>query len=267
MSNGMSGGACGLQPIVSLENLKLSFSADYHRANTWRDLFTRSHSKLISNRARVRVADDLSLKIYPGDRVGILGVNGAGKTSLLRCIAGIYRPNSGHVRLRGRVRAIFDTAIGIRPDLTGRENAELLAELLYPEHRNRAELVAEALEFSELGDFLDVPYRTYSNGMQARLCLSIVTCAPSDLLILDEVFEGADRFFRERAAQRVLSMINRSGAVLFVSHSADQVRRACNRTVVLSGGKIVFDGGVEEGIAFYEQGLNPSFSPGPGLMV
>jgi ABC-type polysaccharide/polyol phosphate transport system ATPase subunit len=239
------------EPVVSITGLNLSFDADFHRSNTWRDLFTGSHRGVVENKALIRVARDLNLEVRQGERVGLLGVNGAGKTSLCRCVAGIYYPDSGDVVVRGRVRAIFDTSLGVLPELTGRENAELLAELLYPRRPNRDKLVQEALEFSGLGDFLDVPFRTYSNGMQARLCLSIVTAAPSDLLILDEVFDGADAFFREKAAQRVLSMMSQSGAVLFVSHSPDQIRRACNRTVVLSEGKIVFDGGVEEGLAFY----------------
>jgi ABC-type polysaccharide/polyol phosphate transport system ATPase subunit len=184
--------------------------------------------------------------------VGLLGVNGTGKTSLCRCIAGIYAPTSGKIAMNGRLRAIFDTAVGIQPELTGMENARLLAELIYPESDyDRERLVQEATEFSELGKFLDVPYRLYSNGMQARLCLSLISSQPCDLLILDEVFDGADAFFREKIAARILKMISRSGAVLFVSHGADQIQRVCNRLIVIRDGSIAHDGDVEEGLALY----------------
>src|SRR5256885_10895379 len=101
-------------------------------------------------------------------------------------------PNSGKIQVMGQARAVFDTHVGIHPELTGRENAWLLAEFLYPELEDKQSIVDEALEFSELGKFVDLPFRLYSNGMQTRLCLSVVTARPSDLLILDEVFDGAD---------------------------------------------------------------------------
>jgi ABC-2 type transport system ATP-binding protein len=247
-------------PIAVAENLHLRFRAQLHPVLTWRDLFTRSHRTASSrNQLEVVVARGLNFEIHPGDRIGILGVNGAGKSSLCRCLAGIYQPTAGRLDVYGRVRAIFDTSLGILPDLTGRENAELLAELLYPEHPNREELVEDALKFSGLEQFLDVPFRNYSNGMQARLCLSVITCAPSDLLILDEVFDGADRFFREKAADRVLSMIARSGAVVFVSHSPEQIRRACNQVWILQNGQWLFQGDVETGLALY-QGSAGDFS-------
>jgi ABC-2 type transport system ATP-binding protein len=241
--------------ILSLEGVNLVFRADVHRSGSWRDLFTRlasdPASAFIGEKDRLHVARDISLHVRRGDRVGILGVNGAGKTSLCRAVAGMYRPASGVIRRTGRLRAVFDTAVGMQPELTGRENAELLARFLYPEEPDRQALVDEALEFSELGRFLDVPYRLYSNGMQARLCLSLVSCRPCDLLILDEVFEGADAFFREKISRRVSALIESSGAVLFVSHSVEQVRRVCNRAILLRDGRVAFDGPVEEALRAY----------------
>jgi ABC-type polysaccharide/polyol phosphate transport system ATPase subunit len=199
------------------------------------------------------VLQGISFNLKKGDRVGILGVNGTGKTSLCRCIAGIYSPTSGRILHGGVVRAVFDTAIGIFPDLSGRENAKIIAHLLYPDNASEhPEIIEEALEFSELGKFIDVPYRLYSNGMQARLCLSLVSSRPCDILILDEVFDGADVFFREKISVRILNMIEKSGSVLFVSHAADQVARACNRVLVLDRGKLIFDGPVSEGLIKYE---------------
>jgi ABC-type polysaccharide/polyol phosphate transport system ATPase subunit len=241
--------------IVSVEKLNLVFKASLHRSWTWRDTFTRVvHSPietLLSEQERIYIARDLSFTVRRKERLGILGVNGVGKTSLCRCISGIFSPTSGQVRIQGKIRAVFDTGVGILPDLTGRENAELLTEFLYPHRGDKRGIVREALEFSELGKFVDLPYRLYSNGMQARLCLSVVTALPSDLLVLDEVFDGADAFFREKASARVLKIMRESGAVIFVSHSEEQIRQACTRVIVLRHGQIAYDGEVEEGLRFY----------------
>jgi ABC-type polysaccharide/polyol phosphate transport system ATPase subunit len=242
--------------ILRVEDLNLVFRTEIHRPLTWRDAFIKAVQNpaavFSGDTSRLHVLQGISFKLKRGDRVGILGVNGTGKTSLCRCISGIYRPSSGKISVQGKVRAVFDTAIGIFPDLSGRENAKLIAQLLYPEHaRDHRKIIEEALRFSELGAFVDMPYRFYSNGMQARLCLSLVSSQPCDILILDEVFDGADVFFREKMASRILKLIEQSGAVLFVSHSAEQIHAACNRVLVLDRGKMIFDGEVSEGLRCY----------------
>lgn len=244
--------------VVSVEKLHLVFNASVHRSWSWREAFVRAAKDPIGavfpEKDRLHVLRGIDLQVRSGDRVALIGVNGTGKTSLCRCIAGIYQPTSGTIRVKGLVRAIFDTAVGIHPELTGRENARLLARFIYPFDVDRhEEMVEEALEFSELGKFVDVPYKLYSNGMQARLCLSMVSCKPGDLLILDEVFDGADVFFREKISKRITSMIDRSGAVIFVSHSPDQIEKVCNRLVLIGNGGIVFDGEVREGLRIYQE--------------
>jgi ABC-type polysaccharide/polyol phosphate transport system ATPase subunit len=248
-------------PILEVEDLSLVFQTDIFRAWTFRDFFTRAASDprtmLLQERGHLMVADSISFKLRRGERLALIGVNGTGKTSLLRCIAGIYRQDSGRITVRGGMRAVFDTGVGIQPELTGRENAELLSIFLFPDESDRARLVEEALEFSELGEFVDVPFRLYSNGMQARLYLSLIASRPCGLFILDEVFEGADSFFREKISARMLEVIERSGAVIFVSHSPDQVRRVCNRAIVLHEAKVAFDGSVDDALAFYSS-LHPA---------
>src|SRR5690606_40243843 len=174
---------------------------------------------------QLHVLKGIDLKLNRGDRLGILGVNGSGKTTLCRCISGMYVPTKGTININGEVRSIFDTSVGIIPELTGRENAYLLSRFIFPHisKEERKRIVEEALDFTELGHFLDTPYRTYSKGMQARLSLSIISSKPTDLLILDEVFDGADEFFQAKISKRVLDMIHNSGSVIFVSHSPDQV--------------------------------------------
>lgn len=242
-------------PIVEIKRLRLVFPARLHRPTTLRDVFVKTLANPFATFFRpkqlLEVIDELDLKIYPGDRVALIGVNGTGKTSLCRVIAGVYKPSRGSVKVNGKVRAIFDTMVGVFPELTGRENARILTEILYPGLTDRDAKIHDALEFSELGSFLDTPFKYYSNGMQTRLCLSLLTMEPTDLLILDEVFEGADQFFREKIADRVVNIIEKSGAVIFVSHNESQVERVCNRLILLKNGRVAFDGGVSEGLAHY----------------
>jgi ABC-type polysaccharide/polyol phosphate transport system ATPase subunit len=251
-------------PVARVENLNLVFNADVHRPWTWREAFVRalkSPLSLMPDPAnRLHVVKDVSFDVFRGDRIALLGVNGAGKTSLCRCLAGLYHPASGRVSVDGNMRALFDVAVGIRPELTGRENAYLLAELLFPGDERIDELVREALEFSELGRYLDVPLKFYSKGMQARLGLSLSAFRPTDLLILDEVFDGADIFFREKITVKMLELVHKSGAVIFVSHAPDQIRTVCNRLILLDKGTIAFDGAVEEGLNFFER-LRPKTRP------
>jgi ABC-type polysaccharide/polyol phosphate transport system ATPase subunit len=246
--------------VLKVERLNLVFKASLHRSWTWRDSFTRFSQDparaLFGQAERIHIAKDLSFSVSRKERLGILGVNGVGKTSLCRCIAGIFRPTSGRVRLLGSTRAVFDTHVGIHTELTGRENARLLCEFLYPEIEDKEPIVEEALEFSELGKFVDLPFRLYSKGMTTRLCLSVVTARPSDLLVLDEVFDGADVFFAKKASERVLKLMRESGAVIFVSHSEEQIRTACTRVMVLRNGQIAFDGDVEQGLEFYSKSLH-----------
>ncbi len=241
--------------IVSIEKMRLVFPTRVHRPNSLRDVFVKTLTNptevLLRKPQYLEVIRSLDLSVAKGDRIALMGVNGAGKTSLCRAIAGFYRPTSGDITVRGEVRAIFDTMIGIYPELTGRENAFILAGLLFPKLKSREELLKEALDFSELGHFLDTPFKYYSNGMQVRLCLSVLTMEPTDLLILDEVFEGADQFFREKIALRTLQMIEKSGAVIFVSHNEDQLLRVCNRAVILRHGELYFDGDLREGLERY----------------
>ncbi len=242
------------KPVLSCRGVNLHFTTNTYRAATWREAFVRAlkRTPVHEGRERLHVCKDISFEAFRGDRIALVGTNGVGKTSLCRCLAGFYRPTSGRIEIQGRVRALFEVATIVQAELTGRENAWLLSQLLYPGEDVRAE-VEEALEFSELGRFLDVPLRTYSKGMQARLGLSLAAVKSADLLILDEVFDGADIFFRDKISRRMLHIMDKSGAVIFISHSPDQIRQVCNRLLLMHHGEIVFDGPVEQGLALFNR--------------
>jgi ABC-type polysaccharide/polyol phosphate transport system ATPase subunit len=244
--------------VLEVKNLNLVFRLRYYQHKSVRDLFVNAVRKpvdtLLQSRESLHVLRDLSLTVRKGDRVGVLGVNGSGKTSLCRCIADMLHPTSGSVVRRGSFQGVFNSQAGIIPELTGRENAALLARFLFAEESDEviARMLEEALEFSELGDFLDTPFETYSQGMKSRLCLSVLTARTYDLLVLDEVYDSTDRFFQKKMTARLQDFIHRSGAVIFVSHSPELVRQICNRVIVLHQSRIGFDGGVEEGLKAYD---------------
>ncbi len=247
--------------IAECNNLNLVYKLRLFQSAGLRDAVIRVTQNplevLFKKRDRLHVLNNISLQIRRGDRIGILGINGAGKTSLCRCFASIYGPTSGRISVPANVRAVFDTSVGIFPELTGRENAFLLAQFMYPEvQAQHKDIVEEALDFSELGTFSMAPFKTYSNGMQARLYLSMISCRSPDLLILDEVFEGADKFFKEKIAKRIVKFIEGAGAVLFVSHLSDQVERICNRVIVLNNSRVEYDGSVSGGVQYFNR-LSP----------
>jgi ABC-type polysaccharide/polyol phosphate transport system ATPase subunit len=243
--------------ILTAKNIFFDYQLSLYQHSGLRDTFINALRNpwdfLFKKPEILPVLRGINFQLYKGDRLGLLGLNGAGKTTLCRILSGMMNPNAGEVICPGHVEAIFDVATGIMPELTGRENAYLLARLFYNTREVSKELVEEALEFSELSHFLDAPFKTYSKGMQARLVLSLISSAPSNVLILDEVFDGADLFFKEKIAKRMIKKIEGSNAVVFVSHGPDQVLELCNRVLVLKNGVIEFDGPPQEAINFYIQ--------------
>jgi ABC-type polysaccharide/polyol phosphate transport system ATPase subunit len=241
--------------LLTVKDISVHFDLEHYHHQGLRDLFIQAITHPVDYILRtpelLRVLDGVSFELKKGMRLGILGVNGSGKTTLCRCLAAMMRPQLGSIETKAEVRAIFDTGTGIMPELTGRENAYLLGRLFFPDVRDLRGLVEESIEFSELGHFIDVPFKQYSKGMQSRLMLSLISSRSTDILILDEVFDGADVFFQQKLAVRMKKFIQAAGATVFVSHSADQVREVCEQVLVLNKGKIGFMGDVEAGIEYY----------------
>lgn len=241
--------------IIHLDHFTLSYEPTFYRSRTLRDLFVdiihAPFNYFFKKPERLEVLKGINLEIKKGDVVGILGANGVGKTSLCRYLAGIITDKN--VSINGEVRAIFENNAGLYPDLTGRENASLLIELLYvnssDEEKNR--ILEEAITFSELTELIDTTFKNFSRGMKARLYLALMTALPADLLIIDEAFDGMDQFFLEKLEVRMKNLIDSCGAVVIVSHKQDEIRKLCNRVIVLNDKKIAFDGDVNEAFVFY----------------
>jgi ABC-type polysaccharide/polyol phosphate transport system ATPase subunit len=245
------------EPILKVVDLNLVYKVRHYSDRSFRDRFVR----WIHDPAQVffgaietaHVLKNIRLDVKRGDRLAILGVNGSGKTSLCRCIAKMLHPTSGSIQVKGSSRAVFNAGVAVIPELTGRENARLLARLLYPEEKSAQiqKISDEAIEFADLGGFVDAPYEIYSQGMKARLCLSLVTAKSCDLLILDEVYDNTDTFFKVKLKARLKRFIEGSGAVIFVSHSQELIETTCNRAIVLHESEIKFDGDVESALRAY----------------
>lgn len=199
----------------------------------------------------VQALDDISLSLRNGDRVGLVGHNGAGKTTLLRVLGRIYEPNAGQVRIQGSIVPLFDISLGMDPESNGFENIVLRGMFL---GLRRAEIRArmdEIAEFTELGDFLNLPIRTYSAGMQMRLAFAVSTSAAPDILLLDEGIATGDAAFMDKARERLRRFTERVSIIVLSSHSDELVREMCTSAILMSHGRILCAGPVDEVLARY----------------
>lgn len=194
----------------------------------------------------VRALNGINIDLKAGDKVGLIGHNGAGKSSLLRVLAGIYRPSAGIRRATGRIATLFTSNLGMHPSATGTENIVLLARLMGFEPAAIPSVIEEVAEFSELGDFLEMPVRTYSAGMRTRLGFGIATSFQADCLLIDEVFGAGDRDFQKKARARIAAQSDRAQLLVLASHAPAIIHEFCNRALVLAAGEIVYDGPVAD---------------------
>ena len=195
---------------------------------------------------------DVSFTLNKGDRLGILGLNGAGKSTLCKAIAGVYKPSEGTIVKHGKLAPLLELGAGFDPQYTGAENIYLYGAVLGYSKQFLDQKFDEIVEFSELGKFMDVPVKNYSSGMKARLGFSVATIVSPKILILDEVLSVGDAKFRKKSEQKVLDMFEDGVSVLFVSHSLAQVRRICNKAMILDHGKVLAYGDMEEICDMYE---------------
>lgn len=199
-----------------------------------------------AKRMAVRALDDVSLTVNHGDQLGIVGHNGAGKSTMLRIFAGIYEPNQGTISVEGRISPLFSTSPGLDLDDTGYENIVTCGLLLGMSRDEIERKLPEIEAFSELSDYLALPARTYSTGMLVRLGFAVATAINPEILLLDEELGAADARFAARAAERVELLIGRSSIVVLASQSEDLIRKICNRAILLDHGRVIADGPTAE---------------------
>jgi ABC-type polysaccharide/polyol phosphate transport system ATPase subunit len=194
---------------------------------------------------------DVNIQINQGEVVGIIGRNGSGKSTLLRVISGIYPPDTGEVHAAGDISLLAGLGTGFSGHQTGRENALLYGSILGHNEDEMREKLDEIIEFSELGDFIDEPLRTYSAGMKARLGLAVASAIHPHILLIDEVLGVGDPNFKEKSKEKILSMVKGASTVVIVSHSFGLMTDICDRVILLHHGEVVHDGLPQESIKKY----------------
>jgi lipopolysaccharide transport system ATP-binding protein len=199
-----------------------------------------------SGRVVVRALEGLNLSLKDGDRVGLIGHNGAGKSTMLRLLSGVYEPSSGSARIQGEVGSLIDISLGIDHEATGRENIYIRGGILGLSKSEITRRLDEIVEFSELGGFIDMPLRTYSSGMHLRLAFAVSTIVRPEILLMDEWLSVGDESFKRKAEQRMTELVQATNILVIASHSRDLIRHTCNRVIWLEHGKVAMDGAPEE---------------------
>lgn len=194
---------------------------------------------------------NLSIDIQHGQRVGIIGHNGAGKSTFLKALCGIYEPTRGAIEVDGKIAPLLEIGAGFHPEFTGRENIYLNGAILGYSKSELRNIEPEVVAFAELEEFIDTPVKYYSTGMYIRLAFSLATATRPEILILDEMFAGGDVGFVEKATERMHSMVHQADIMLLVSHDLNLVKTMCDRIIWLDSGKLKMDGNPNEVIDHY----------------
>lgn len=238
---------------ILLEKVNLHYASAAFKERSVKALM----AKLLKKKNQTHIADihalkDVSLHIKKGDRVGLIGHNGAGKSTFLKTVAGLYPISSGRLTVQGEVRSLFDLSLGFEPDASGRENILYRGLLLGLTPRQIRAKADEIIAFADLGSFIDYPIKTYSAGMQVRLAFAISTIVGGDILLLDEVIGAGDANFMQKAKKRIMSLIEQSEILILASHDEATLKDICNRGLVFHHGQICFDGDIDKALKQYD---------------
>jgi ABC-type polysaccharide/polyol phosphate transport system ATPase subunit len=247
---------------IELEDVCLHFRVRQNRRITLKEFLVRQMFRQSINPVmEVRALEGINFSLSDGDRLGIIGHNGAGKSTMLKMLAGIYPPTSGDRRVDGKICSLFDISVGFEPDASGWENIFYRG---YLQGETPASIKAKAdaiAEFSELGDFLNMSVRYYSAGMMIRLAFSIATAIEPEIMLVDEVLSVGDLAFQHKARERMRAMMAHARLLVMVSHDLGSVQNLCTRVIWLDHGKILMDGDPNEVVAAYHAKYNPQPTP------
>ena len=241
-----------MEEVIKLDNVGMRFNLSKEKVDSVKEYFIKFVKReLVFN--EFWALKDISFTVEKGDRVGILGLNGAGKSTLMKVIAGVFRPTEGTVTKHGVLAPMIELGAGFDKQYTGAENIFLYGAVLGHSRAFMQEKFDEIVEFSELQKFIDVPLKNYSSGMKARLGFSIATVVKPDILILDEVLSVGDAKFRKKSEKKIIDMMDTGVTVLFVSHNLDQVKRICNKAMILEHGRLLNYGIIDEIAPIYQE--------------
>lgn len=255
-----NGGLSDVRPSIRAAHLTKVYPADpldYLSRLTFGRLIAGGAEAQAPQLRRAAV-DDLSVEFVSGERIGIIGRNGAGKSTLLAMLAGLAEPTSGSVLIDGHVSALMTLGVGLREDLTGRENIYLDGEIQGKQRHETAVLIDEIVEFADIGEFIDYPVRTYSTGMKARLAFAFNIHLDPEILIVDEALSAGDAFFSNKATAKIREICDRGKIVILVSHGIKSIVEICNRCIWLDEGKLAMDGAPRDVGAAYLESIRSS---------
>ena len=241
--------------VVDVKNVSMRFNLAEQKVDSIKEYFL----KIVKKELRFNefyALKDVSFQVEKGDSVALLGMNGSGKSTMLKIIAGVMCPTKGVVNIKGSIAPLIELGAGFDQELTARENVFLNGAVLGKSRKEMEKHLDEIIEFSELHEFMDVPLRNFSSGMRARLGFAIATIVSADILIVDEVLSVGDAKFRNKSKARMLELMGEGTTVLFVSHDSGTVRSLCNKAIWLEKGEIRKIGLVDEVCDSYEEYLN-----------
>ena len=233
------------KPALKVEDISIRFNLSKEKVDNLKELLIKKIKGETIRFNEFWALKNINFELQKGDRLGILGLNGAGKSTLLKVIAGVYKPTTGKVTRNGHIAPMIELGAGFDPNYTGRENIFLYGSVLGFSRSFLEEKYDEILEFSELGEFIDVPIKNYSSGMAARLGFAIATIVRPDILICDEVLAVGDYAFQQKCERRMSEMRKNGTTLLYVSHSIDSVKSVCDHALWLDKGVVRMSGDVE----------------------
>jgi len=240
------------QTVIKVENLGVRFNMSEQKVDDLKDFVIKKIKGKIKYK-EFWALKDITFSVEKGERVGIVGLNGAGKSTLLKVIAGVLKATEGSVVTRGNVIPLLELGAGFDKQYTGAENIYLYGAVLGYSRQFMKSKFDEIVEFSELGDFINVPVKNYSSGMKARLGFSIATVTKADILILDEVLSVGDAKFKRKSEAKIKTLFEDGTTVLFVSHNLAQVKKLCDKALLIDHGRMIAYGNVEDIAAIYEE--------------
>lgn len=239
--------------MINFKNVTLEYELHGDRTNNAKELLVnlfkkRKEDPVDRSRKFHKALDNLSLTFNDGERIGIIGHNGAGKSTFLKVLSGILKPSLGQVEVEGAIQPLIELGAGFDPEISGRENIYLNSYMLGFTKAQVQEKEEEIIEFTDIGKYIDVPVKYYSSGMLVRLAFTIATSIYPEILVIDEMLGAGDIHFLKKAEERLFALIDKARIVVIVSHDMGFVERMCNRCIILNSGNVVFDGPPKEGI-------------------
>jgi lipopolysaccharide transport system ATP-binding protein len=255
MSSSRSEVLCDVQNVYKKYCRKLHQSLRYGLIDLFREASSLGLDKKL-RRQEFYAVKNANFRVHRGECIALLGPNGAGKSTMLKMLNGLLKPNSGSIRIRGRVGALIELGSGFNPILSGRENVYINSAILGLSKRQVDERFDEILDFCELGDAIEDPVKNYSSGMRARLGYSVAAFLRPELLLMDEVLVTGDVRFRIKCFDHLQTLIDAGTSIVIVSHAVSRLPRLCTRAIVFAQGETRYDGSIEDGISVYEELLN-----------